>query len=146
MPSLTPFVQALVVEHDPVMLDLIGRWAASAFVTAHSSRDETEALTIAARHPISAAIIADCTGGQLDSQGLAERLRALRPALPLVFLADSAERLHLAHRAFLPRATTVRRPFQIADLSSALERVLHEATAAHEIGPTTRRGNDPPAR
>jgi CheY-like chemotaxis protein len=67
MPALTPFVQVLVVEHDPVMLDLIGRWAAAAFVTAHSTRDETEALTIAARHPISAAIIVDCPGGQLDS-------------------------------------------------------------------------------
>lgn len=116
---------ALVVDDEPMIVEILGELCTSLGMKVYEAADGVGALGQFELHPEIEVLVTDVRMPGLDGPGLAERILALRPELKIIFVTG-----YTTYRS----ATwpILRKPFDLDDLEKALRRALIQKGPSRE--------------
>ena len=115
----------LVVEDDPLLLGLVRQMLGKLDYTVCAADSPAAALALAAHQDHDfAVLLTDVVLPEMDGRDLAERIRALRPSIRVVFMSGYAPGLLTDRGVLAPGAAFLQKPFPIDQLARRLRQVL----------------------
>lgn len=111
----------LVVDDEPTLLDSVGQALRRSGFEVHLATGAEEALHLAPTVSFGV-LVTDIAMPDIDGVTLAERLRAERPGLPVLFITGHAT--HEVARRLPADAAILRKPFRALDLVSSVARLV----------------------
>lgn len=116
----------LLVEDEPVVLDVIQKMLRRLNYQVISATDGQEALTIYRQHPNEiAAVVTDAVMPNLDGLELAEALHITAPQLPILVISGYARDLKNAESLSANVVARLQKPLQLVQLAQALQDALN---------------------
>ncbi len=136
----------LVVEDDPAVLGIAVRVLEDGGYRVLASGDPREALAQAGDHerPIDA-LLTDVIMPRLNGRELAERLRASRPTLGIVYMSGYTNDIIARSGVLEPGLSLVGKPFSREDLLRAVGEAIRTSPAPGGADPPPQRGGNPSA-
>lgn len=116
----------LVVEDQPAVRSLARRVLQHDGHAVYEAASANEALDAWDAHPEIDLVITDVVMPGLTGPELVDRLRTMRPSLPVLFVSGFTEREALDVEALPPRTTFMRKPYRIDELFDAVQTLLAE--------------------
>jgi signal transduction histidine kinase len=126
MPALDGDRRVVVVDDEAMVLEVVTEVLSGAGYSVVPCANGQEALTRIASGPVDL-LVTDLAMPDLSGEEVANRARALRPALPVVFITGYDADGRLAGERW-----RLRKPFQAADLLAIVARAIGSAGAAAE--------------
>jgi PAS domain S-box-containing protein len=115
----------LVVEDDPLLLGLVRQMLGKLGYTVCAADSPAAALALAAHQDDDfAVLLTDVVLPEMDGRDLAERIRALRPSIRVVFMSGYAPGLLTDRGVLTPGAAFLQKPFPIDQLARRLRQTL----------------------
>lgn len=122
----------LIVDDEPIVRRTVGRLLVRAGYEVRVASTAAEAEAIARAEPGLAAVVSDVMMDEVPGPQLAERLHAIRPGLPVVFMSGEVPE-HLAEMGVDAAALFVPKPFKPEMLLEA----VHRAATSRVAGTTS---------
>ena len=132
----------LVVEDNPEVADVTVTMLEALGYAVAAVRDAGAALDAIARQSFDLVISDIIMAGPMDGMALARALRERKPALPVLLVTGYSPALSGRDAEF----TTLRKPFQIAELSRTVARMIAEARQPPDSNIVRLRDLKPPAK
>ena len=115
----------LVVEDDPDVRQIVMELLSSMGYTPFEARDAEHALEVLKQEPAVALMFSELVlPGSMDGKSLANRVRVLRPSLPIVITSDDTDQLRTLSEAPLEGLVLLPKPFQPTELWRAIHRAF----------------------
>ncbi|MEX2503161.1 MAG: ATP-binding protein, partial [Trueperaceae bacterium] len=121
----------LVVEDDDLVRDYVAEQLAALGYRVEAARDGSEALAkLEAGAAVDLLFTDVVMPGGVGGKELADRARALRPELPILFTSGYSEDAIVHHGRLDPGVQLLAKPYRRAELARAVDRALHGGGAA----------------
>ena len=135
--SEPPRVLILVAEDEPSIRELLVRVLSGAGYEVVAAAGVTEALQLAEREGDSITLLlTDIVMPDGSGRELAQRLRAARPSLPVVFCSGFSDDPLVEHRELARTSAFVDKPFTADDLLAAIAQQLKIAALGEHVADT----------
>ena len=118
----------LVVEDDPLLLGLVRQMLGKLGYAVHEADTPAAALALAAHHDGDLdVVLTDVVLPEMDGRDLADRIRALRPSIRVVFMSGYAPGMLTDRGVLAQGAAFLQKPFPLHQLARRLRQVLDPA-------------------
>jgi CheY-like chemotaxis protein len=118
----------LLVEDDPDVLKLVSAMLASSGYTVLSAKSEEEALQHCARPERIDLLLCDMVLPQTDGPAIAQRVLALHPGLPVLFMSGYTEHAVLRQENFGQATPFIQKPFTREAITSKIRSLINPHT------------------
>src|SRR5262249_50568148 len=124
----------LLAEDDPALRELAVTVLRSAGYTLLEAQNGVEALQIAAEYggPIDL-LVTDVMMPEMDGKELSQRMKALYPQLPTLFISGYAENVIIHQGVLETGAMFLQKPFALATLCRKVEEALERSVSSEGV-------------